>query len=374
VANALLASGKRYLKLLVAILLRYLGVYRLERLFLSRSGGLILAFHRVVREGEIGHSLDPQMYVTTSVFRGLLLFLHRHYDVVTLVDLAEKVESKAPRRKPLCALTFDDGYMDNYTNAFAILREMQMPATVFLTAGLIGTTRLLWNDAISIAFASISQSPRAKGQLRRLLSTGEASSTECRHWQRAIEDSSVRPIVEQLKTWPHAKIRALISKLEPYVISAGAQGNTCRMLTWSQVREMRAAGVSFGSHTLSHCILTVEDGQTVRREIQQSKSLIESKLGSPIDTLAYPNGEYNEKTIRIARQAGFRMALTLQKEYVSVRSNPMRLGRFLINQRDVASPAGHFSSALFGYEKSRFLLYTKRLVQGFLRGRSEKRT
>jgi len=368
-----LRSVKKYIKILVATVIHGLGVFRLEKLFLSASSGFVLAFHRVVREDEISHLLNPQMYVTKRVFRDLLLFLHRHYDVVPLADLAEKIKSKAPRRKPLCALTFDDGYMDNYTNAFPILREMQMPATIFLTAGLVGTKQLLWNDAISIALARMSETARARRHLHHLLSTTGVSMLTPPDSRLAAENFSARILINQLKSWPHARISALLSTLQPYVDWNGPVARRFRLLTWDQVREMKSEGIRFGVHTLHHCILPLEDAQTAWRELQGSKALIESKLGTPVDAIAYPNGAYNGDTIRMARQAGFRLGLTLQKERVSPRSDPMRTGRFLVNQQDIVSPAGRFSVCLLEYEKSTFVLYVKRFLQSVARGRNGKR-
>jgi len=363
---------KKYIKILAATIIHGLRVFRLERLVFSRPRAFILAFHRIVQRSDVNHLLDPQMYLTTDVFRDLLIFLRRRYEVVPLAELVARDKSKRCRRKPLCALTFDDGYMDNYTNAFPILREMQMPATIFLTAGLVGTKQLLWNDAISIALARMSGTARARRHLHHLLSTAGVSMSTPPDSRSAAENFSARIVINQLKSWPHARISALVSTLQPYVDWNGPMARRFRLLTWDQVREMKSEGIRFGVHTLHHCILPVEDAQTAWRELQGSKALIESKLGMPVDAIAYPNGACNDETIRMARQAGFRLGLTLQKGYVSERSDPMRIGRFLVNQQDIVSPSGRFCASLLEYEKSMFVLYAKRLVQSAVRARNGK--
>lgn len=373
-ANAFLSPVRRYIKFSIAIILRSLGAYRLERLLLPGSGAFILAFHRVIQDRENGHLFDPRGYVTTAMFHDLLVFLRRRYDVVPLAELVACDKLKRCRRKPLCALTFDDGYMDNYTNAFPILKEMQMPATIFLTASLVGTEQLLWNDAISIALARMSETARARRHLHDLLSTAGVFVPTPLHSRSAADNFPARIVINQLKTWPHARISALLARLQAYVNWNGPLAQNFRLLTWDQVREMQSEGIRFGAHTLHHCILPVEDAQTSWRELQGSKALIESKLGTRVDAIAYPNGAYDDETIRMARQAGFRLGLTLQKGYVSSRSDPMRIGRSLVNQQDIVSPCGRFSVYLLEYEKSMFVLYAKRLVQSAVRGRNENRS
>jgi peptidoglycan/xylan/chitin deacetylase (PgdA/CDA1 family) len=142
-----------------------------------------------------------------------------------------------------------------------------------------------------------------------------------------------------------------------------------RLLTWDQVREMKSEGICFGSHTLHHCILPVEDARCTWRELQGAKTLIESRLGTSVDMIAYPNGSYNDEIIRIAHQEGYRMGVTLDKEYVSSSSDPMRIGRFVMSQRDVVAPNGRFSRALFEYETSALILYAKRLIGRLFWGR-----
>ncbi len=336
---------------------------------LSRDRAFILALHRVLRDDEISPCVHPEMYVTASVFRDLLFFLRRDYDVVPLAELVEQLTSKTRRQKPLCALTFDDGYMDNYTNAFPVLKEMRVPATIFLTASYVGSADLLWHDALYVAFARAAKSPLSRRHLRSLLFDRSPCAPADGQPVKGTEHLSARAVIEQAKTWPYARIQNLLSELKPLTLLNGPEAGRFRLLTWSQIREMLSDGMDFGSHALSHRILPLEDSQTIQREICDSKALIESKLGKPIVMLAYPNGAYDGETIRIARQAGFRIGLTLERQYISAASDPLCMGRFLVNQHDTVSCGGRFSPSLFEYEKSASVLYAKRLFEPTVRGK-----
>ena len=65
-----------------------------------------------------------------------------------------------------------------------------------------------------------------------------------------------------------------------------------RMLTWDQVREMHQAGIEFGSHTVSHTILSCIPKPAMMKELQDSKNEISERLGCPVVTFAYPNGKH----------------------------------------------------------------------------------
>ena len=89
------------------------------------------------------------MYVTTDTFDRQIQFLKKKFEVVHLEELLSNVLSGRQIGRH-CAITFDDGWLDNYTQAFPILTKYQIPATIFLSTGLIGTNRLFWPEEFSL--------------------------------------------------------------------------------------------------------------------------------------------------------------------------------------------------------------------------------
>src|SRR5690606_11379545 len=88
-----------------------------------------------------------------AVFETQMRYLNRHYRVMPLADLAGLLGTGRPLREPVAAVTFDDGYRDNYTSAFPVLRRLGVPATIFLATGYIGGDRVFWWDAVGIMIA-----------------------------------------------------------------------------------------------------------------------------------------------------------------------------------------------------------------------------
>ena len=88
-------------------------------------------------------------------------------------------------------------------------------------------------------------------------------------------------------------------------------GNNGRYLNWKQVREMRDHGFVFQSHTLNHILLPRASDDEIRLQLVKSKEAIEWRLGQKVEFLAYPGGAYDQRVIRLAKEAGYRGAFTI---------------------------------------------------------------
>lgn len=105
-------------------------------------------------------------------------------------------------------------------------------------------------------------------------------------------------------------------------------------LTWQQVREMHAHGVEFGSHTLTHPMLSQVTLQDVRHEVRESKRMIEDRLGAPVYFFCYPRGDFTRPVQQIVRAENYRAACTIKPGVNDWRSNLFTLRRTYISRRD----------------------------------------
>jgi peptidoglycan/xylan/chitin deacetylase (PgdA/CDA1 family) len=258
----------------------------------------ILLYHRV--------SDDPGPFLPATplaVFRTQVALLSERCTILPLDEAAERL---ARRDLPdnAVALTFDDGYRDNYLHAFPILREHGATATIFLATDAIGSERLLWHDRVISAFRGTDRT--------RLASLGddgpelvwESDDERERVMWRVLADLRDREEPERAD-----RIRRLVEALG----GGRAPAHPRLMLTWDEVREMAAAGIGFGGHTRTHPILSRVTPERAREEIVGSKLEIEKRLGAPARCFAYPNGrpgDYDETTKRIVREAGYACAVT----------------------------------------------------------------
>lgn len=258
----------------------------------------ILTYHRV------NDDYDPFFgAVPISVFEKQMDYVASNFHVCSLEDAIEMT-----RRKELpdnvIVVTFDDGYKDNYLNAFPILKKFSVPATIFLATDVISSGRVLWHDQVFSAFRETQELFLAGyGTLSieyplKTLNEKLTAQKEVLQFLRSLDE-------KERSFW----IDRLIEKLKV----DNRKERPDLMLTWEEVKIMYQNGISFGSHTVTHPILPRLTLDRIREEIYKSKEIIEEKLGVPIKTFAYPNGrkeDFNESIKNILKEAGYLCAVT----------------------------------------------------------------
>jgi peptidoglycan/xylan/chitin deacetylase (PgdA/CDA1 family) len=255
----------------------------------------ILYYHRVNDDG------DPFFpAISTQLFEQQMRFLARHYKVVTLDRLLQCLEHGRP--ETVVAITFDDGYEDNYCNAFPILRRYGLPATIFLTTGCLDTREPLWFERMATAlktteceFLDVEMDMPVRYSLRTTQERLEANGR----------------ITDVLRKLPDAERRYWLAEIlrQLTVPNNGTPADT--MLTWDQVRLMKGHGIDFGGHTVTHPFLSKTPPEKAAWEIAECKRRIEEEIQAPVSHFAYPNGreeDFSGWTKDAIRKAGYRTA------------------------------------------------------------------
>lgn len=295
-------------------------VKRHIRLRAVRKRAAILTYHSIVNEPLPIH---PWIHLRSSQFEQQVAFLARHYNVVSLSTLLMNMREKrvAPRT---VALTFDDGFSNNYSTAFPILRKYKVPATIFVTAGLVDTDNIIWTDTLACL-------------LERLWNS-EVDFLGV-HYSLCSPDDALaayRAIVSVLKTYHPAMIgREVAGLLKRTGITTEDLRDTVlyrntRMLTRKQLEEMHASGlIEIGSHTLDHAIVSRLTDQEAYRQLLESKRTLEQYLGE-IRSFAYPNGgegDFSGVHRAMAEGVGYSAVLTSITGMVTYDSDPLQLPR-----------------------------------------------
>jgi peptidoglycan/xylan/chitin deacetylase (PgdA/CDA1 family) len=258
----------------------------------------ILVYHRVNDEKDPFFPGTP-----VDVFAMQMSYLAANF---TLCDLGEAVERIIGRDVPdnTVVITLDDGYRDNFVNAFPVLKKLSIPATIFLPTDAIDSDRALWHETVCSAFKQTSLpflevfTNRSKVYPLRKTEDKILSLLEVLNFLRSLGDDERSFFIEQL-----IKELDVEHKKKP----AGL------MLTWDQVKIMHQGGISFGAHTVTHPILSKAPYDKAKWEIWESKRIIEEKLGTRVTAFAYPSGrkeDFNEDIKNAIREAGYACALT----------------------------------------------------------------
>ena len=290
----------------------------------------VLVYHRIAD----AHSADfrffrPNVSASPELFREQMAFISRHFNVIDLGMLREFILHDCPLPPRPLLITFDDGYRDNYTNAYPILREFGFPAVIFLITSQMDNPTLPWWDQCADYFA---HTAREKAQLPFIgehdLSTGEQRDSACRALM-----AKLKRIPEIYKQRAMHELPSLLGVEPPDYVQP-------LFVSWDQVRELVANGIACQPHTVTHPIFSQIEYAEMYRQLTESRCRIEAETGQMATTFAYPNGlpgDYTAMSLRALREAGFSVAFTHRPGplYTSeVRQHPLEIARVPVDYGD----------------------------------------
>ncbi|MFT5124549.1 MAG: peptidoglycan/xylan/chitin deacetylase (PgdA/CDA1 family) [Kiritimatiellia bacterium] len=266
-------------------------------------------------------------FVTESAFREQMHYLKEHFLVVPLASLAEHL-AEAESDRPLAAITFDDGYRNNYTCAYPILREFNLPATIFLATDFIDSDRAMWDASLFLALVETTAQELVFRGTRLNLSSIPHKAHAFSHIRTRLKE---RPLAEL-----SAELHKMRKDLGFSAEGSLALDNAFRMLQTSDVREMAESElISFGGHTAGHCILRRESPEEQTRQILASLEATERMTGTPCTLFAYPNGslnDYDAVAMNVLRDAGVTVAVNTEEGPCTEQTPLLELQRYGIGQ------------------------------------------
>ncbi len=277
--------------------------------FNRRPAGLngkvaLLMYHRVVAKEDLKrYYVQPGMYVLKHVFERQLSYLKKNFRILRLSELLDMWKARVwDNSERYCVITFDDGWLDNYNHAFPILSKYDIPATIFLPTSLMGTNHWFWPDKLGFV-------------LKNTFSV-ESKLTEVLYdkwpWMRNHKmgsiDNRIDCIIDHVKQLPDAEITGLLNDVSA-LLNPGLPDERM-LLSWPEIEEMSRHDISFGSHSLSHAILTKLTIEKVRIEMQSSLETLRQKNINHVPVFCYPNGNYTKEIVELAKSAGYSAAVT----------------------------------------------------------------
>lgn len=304
---------------------------------LHRNHVLIFSAHGVVDYGAPAkwRPLRRQLDVK-NLERGLMA-LSKYFRFISL-DQACSILTNREKKSSYCAvLTFDDGYENNVSHALPVMQRLGVPATFFLATGHIERREPFWYDRLDYAIQHL-RSEQAVNFLRKnfLFSpdhTDQLCSTFSALRQAVKEDN--RHYSETM-----ANVRSIAEALEKNAdcrLSDVFEGDHfTAVMNWESARHAAKQGVAIGSHTVDHVLLDHLDIDSARAQLLDSKKMIESQLDTPCHHLCYPNGNWSEHVVALAREAGFKSAVTTKHGFARQGDNLLTLHR--MNFLDTSDP------------------------------------
>ena len=310
-----------------------------EKVLRNRSGNgfVILMYHRVISLGDEKIPIQPGMYVDPKTFEEHIRYLKQHFLVIRFSEKFSPgcTGGKTQSIRPVCILTFDDGWRDFYENAYPILKRNCVPATVFLPTGYIGTEKSFWPDRLAwLLTSTISPTRQEIHGIRPENSVLEKIAGLTGSLEKRLETA-----INMLKNFNDKEIEEVISRLKERAGVDLIPGGRV-FLNWEEIREMVGSGlISFGSHTQNHRILVHLEEEEIREELVLSKETLfrEGAVDPSFIPFCYPNGNWNDRIACIVRETGYHAAVSTGNGWNTNGASPFDLKRVAIHQDMTAS-------------------------------------
>jgi len=267
---------------------------------------LVLNYHRV--GDSTGSVFDRGLWSSAAdQFADQVRFCKSHFDVIAPGDLPAVLSR---RRGKYVLITFDDGYRDNYEVAFPVLQAEGVTASFFVATGFIDAPRVAWWDEIAWM---VRTSHRTAAGPSRWLPSGVRFDDPDR-------ENAVRTLLRSYKSMPAERTGAYLDAIADATGSGRLDPEATRPLwmTWDMLREMKAAGMTIGGHTVNHPILAQAPRERQRAEIAGCGARLAAELGEPMRYFSYPVGgpeAFDDVTRECLRDAGVQYAFSYYAGY-----------------------------------------------------------
>lgn len=280
---------------LAAGALRLTGALRALETLRSKPGILIVTHHRV---GDAASSRFDRGIFSASAdsLDRQLKYFKRHLNIIGGEELEAIVTGQQKLTRMHVAITFDDGYLNDYTTSFDVLKSNGCTGSFFLVPEYVGTATIPWWDEIAYLVRN-TRNPSITltypVPLTLLLT--------------ADRESAIRTVLHHYKLPENHDGQRLLDELREQT-ACDLPAVSRRFINWEEAREMKAAGMTIGSHTQSHRILGQISPEERHWELAQSKQAIEHQIGAPVTSIAYPVGirsAFDAHTERITRELGY---------------------------------------------------------------------
>jgi peptidoglycan/xylan/chitin deacetylase (PgdA/CDA1 family) len=306
----------------------------------------IACYHRVVENFDRSVTgTIPSMLISTAMLERHIDWLAKRFTFVSLDEIGSQLESRRPFPRPAAAITFDDGYSDVFHHAYPLLKRKGIPAAVFVVTGLVGTGRPQIFDRLYLILRLlyIHGLPLTETVANALDGIGIDEAIVQR--LSFAENDPFRVMTWLLSALPQSDIERALAALEGHVSFKKELLDEIAPLTWDMIKTMHRGGITIGSHTESHLLLTSESVDTIRRELLDSKLALQDQLDTTVKHFAYPDGRFNPMVVDAVNGAGYRYAYGICNSRDANRPL-LTIPRKVLWERSCLNAFGRFSSAV----------------------------
>jgi len=319
----------------------FMNLRQFVKRFLRSPKVVVLMYHRVAEV-----KADPwQLAVSPQNFEAQLKLLRKKYKVITPQQLLKQNPRWQLGRNRVC-ITFDDGYLDNFTTAKPLLEKHHCTATFFITTHSLQTAQPYWWDELQEIIFSTPKLPspflfevagtKVVSELENNGSLTPEQEAKQNKWIWSDEPLTQRCrlyflLWEKMRFLPQSEIEALLVQLKEMIGATRTNVHHSMPMTAENLKAMSQQRLfQIGLHTHTHPSLPDHSAAVQRAELEENKKILECVCDYPMTLLSYPHGRFNDDTLSIVKDMKLTAAFTTMPEPVMSYSHPFQLGRYQV--------------------------------------------
>ncbi len=283
--------------------------------------------------------------VSPENFEQQLSSLKQRGNVISLDDMVALLKDDA-LTQDLIAITFDDGYLDNLSTAVPLLTKYDLPATFFITSKQEGNGHFWWDELehlflfteklpaffkMNIADNIIDIDLQHEVQISKTLITAHAKWNACEESPLTKRAALFYQVWEKIKPLSASQQQTYLQQIRAWAGTTMPLGSAYSIMSSEQITSLSKDSLfTIGAHTETHIALGFQDYETQKKEIAHNQVYLNNVTANNINLLAYPYGNYNAVTQKIAAECSFNAAFTTEEGPVLTVAEPFKLGRFKV--------------------------------------------
>jgi len=264
------------------------------------TGYAILCYHRILSGDAAGH-IPGFLGVGADFFQQQMQFIKAQAQPISLLEMVERIQGGMQADGLYIAVTFDDGYADNILTAYPILKNLQIPATIFISTAFIDNPNMIpWWDELYNLIYDVSGSFAIELEGREIYFDMNSSLSK---------RASIANLSNLMINSAPLDQKNILSLFRSKVFNYSPPEHN-GYADWNQLKQVAREGlIDLGGHTVTHPNLTqcVDSGSD---EIAACKKRLEDVLETAVNLFSYPFGAFNDGTINTVRQTNFLGAVT----------------------------------------------------------------